>query len=253
MSKKKIVVLVAVVAFLIITAVSTIFAVQTAARASDAKTTTIHLAFTGIITYGKAKGTPLIGGLTEVIRSTGYFNGNLHMTDGTQISTSGKVDDKRIEITFYNMLGAPVIRSQGHLTKSGDYVGAFQIYYKDKRIDKGLWSALPVADPKEAIALAFVGLDTKGPHKNTVYTGSIVLNEDTFVGTFNLPNGAVIPVVAKFDSKGNITVTFNFSSTSKIGGIGVPSHQGNLKGYVGTFAGPDAQDAGQWVAYGFRF
>ncbi len=253
MSKKKIIAFIAVVAFLTLTAASTIFAVQTAARASDAKTTTVHLAFTGIVTSGKANGAPITGGLTEIIRSTGYFNGNLHQPDGTQISTSGKLDEKRIAISFYNMIGAPIINGQGYLTKSGDYVGTFQVYNNDKRIDKGLWSALPVVDPREAISLAFVGLDTNGPAKNTVYTGAIVLNEDTYVGTFNLPNGAVIPVGAKLNRKGSITVTFNLSSSSKIVGIGSTSREGTLRGYAGNFVGPDNKDAGQWVAYRFRF
>ena len=253
MSKKKIIAFIAVVAFLALTAASTIFAVQTAARASDARTTTLHLAFTGLVTSGKANGAPITGGLTEIIRSTGYFNGNLHQPDGTQISTSGKLDEKKIEISFYNALGTPTIKGQGHFTKSGDYVGAFQVYDNDTRIDTGLWSALPVADPKETIALAFAGLNAKGPAKNAAYTGAIVLNEDTFVGTFNLPNGTIIPVVAKLNRKSNIAITFNFSSTSKIVGTGASSHEGTLNGYAGTFVGPDIEDAGQWVAYRFRF
>ncbi len=252
MSKKKIIALIAVVAFLAFTAASTIFAVQTVARASDARTTTIHLAFTGLVTSGKAKGAPITGGLTEIIHSNDYFNGNLHEPDGTQISTSGKLDEKKIEISFYNALGVPTINGQGQLTKSGDYVGAFQVYDNDKSIDTGLWSALPVADPKETIALAFAGLNTEGPAKNATYTGAIVLNEDTFVGTFNLPDGTIIPVVAKLNRKGTITVTFNLSRTRKIVGIGSSSHEGTLNGYAGTFVGPDIEDAGQWVAYRFK-
>ena len=109
MFKKKIIILVAVVAFLALTAVSTFAVVARNANASDAKTTTIHLAFTGLVTKGLAKGNPITGGLTEVVRSTGYFNGNLHLDDGTQISTSGKLDDGNINISFYNAMGAPVI------------------------------------------------------------------------------------------------------------------------------------------------
>ncbi len=254
MSKKKIQALVVAVVFLVLTAVSTfaMFKINTA-RASDARTTTIHLAFTGLVTYGLAKGTPITGGLTETIRSTGYFNGSLHQPDGAQISTSGKLDEKYIEITFYNASGTPAIKGQGHLTNAGDYVGTFKVYYSDKHIDKGIWSALPIANPREASAFAFVGLATKGPSKNTTYTGAIVLNEDTHSGVFNLPNGTIIPLITKTDRKGNITITFHFSSTSKIVGVGTPSHTRNLKGYTGTFVGPKNTDAGNCVAYRFRF
>lgn len=253
MSKKKFIALIAVVAFLALTAISAFTFVATRAKASDVKTTTVHLAFSGLVTTGQAKGAPFTGGLTEVVRSTGYFNGNLHLADGTQISTSGKLDDGKITLSFYDIMGAPVIKGVGHLTKAGDFVGTFQVFYQDKKVDTGIWSALPVANPKEVIALAFLGLDTKGPDKDTIYAGAIVLNEDTFVGTINLPNGAIVPVSATFDSKGHITVTFTLSSTSKIVGIGSPSHQGNFKGYAGSLVGPNVKDAGQWVAYGFRF
>ena len=254
MSKKKILALVAAVVFLALTAVSTFAVVKiTAARASDARTTTIHLAFTGLVTYGLAKGTPITGGLTETIRSTGYFNGNLRQPDGTQTSTSGKLDEKYIEITFYDASGAPAIKGQGHLTKAGDYVGTFKVYYSDKHIDKGIWSALPIANPREASTFAFVGIATKGPAKNTTYTGALILNDDTRIGVFDLPNGTIIPLVAKVDKKGNITVTFNLASTSHIVGTGKPSHTDNLKGYTGTFIGPNNKDAGNWVAYRFHF
>lgn len=254
MSKKKILALVATVLFLALTMVSTFAVIHiNDARASDARTTTIHLAFTGLVTYGLAKGTPITGGLTETIRSTGYFNGNLRQPDGTQTSTSGRVNDKYIEITFYDASGAPTIKGQGHFTKAGNYVGTFQVYYSDKHIDKGLWSALPIVNPGEVNAFAFVGLTIKGPAKNTTYTGAIILDEDGHAGIFNLPNGTLIPLIAKIDKKGNITVTFNLSSSSHIVGTGKPSHTGNLKGYTGTFVGPNTKDAGNWVAYRFRF
>ena len=253
-TKRKILVLGIALALLTFAAISafTAFHINTA-KASDARTTTLHLAFTGIVTNGISKDTPITGGLTEIVRSTGYFNGNLHQPDGTQISTSGKIFKKQIEITFYDALGTAVIRGQGHLSSSGNYIGTFQVYYSDNHIDTGLWSALPVTHTKEVIALDFVGIDTDGLDASSVYTGAIILNDDTLAGTFNLPNGASIPVVAKVGSKGTLTVTFRFSSSSKIVGTGAHSHVSELTGYSGTFVGPNSSDAGNWVAYKFRF
>ena len=253
MSKKKISILVVVVVFLTLTAVSTFAVVARNARASDAQTTTIHLAFTALVTKGEAKGNPITGGLTEVIRSTDYFNGNLHLSDGTQISTSGKLDDGNITISFYNVMGAPVIEGVGHLTKAGNFVGTFQIFYNNKSIDTGIWSASPVTEPKEVSTLAFVGIDTGGHNTGTVYTGTLVLNKKTLSGTVNLSDGTIVPITVMLNKNDVLNVRFHLSNTIEIMGIGTPSHENTLKGFAGTFTGPVLGDSGKWVAYGFRF
>ncbi len=255
MSNKKIIALIAAVAFLALSAVSifTVTGFISKAKASDAKTTRVHLAFAGLITTGQAKGTPIKGGLTEVIRSTGYFNGNLHLANGTQISTSGRLEDGRIAISFYNALGAPAIRGVGKITKAGDFVGTFQVLYANKKTDTGIWSALPVAEPKEAIVLDFVGVGTAGYDQNTVYTGALVLDNETLVGTLNLPNGTIVPVTATLNKEHVLKVHLHLSKTVEIVGVGTLSHQRQLKGYTGTFTGPVNGDTGKWVAYGFHF
>ncbi len=253
MSKKKVIILVAVVAFLALTAISTFAVVARNAHASNAKTTTIHLAFTGLVTKGEAKGNPIIGGLTEVVQSTGYFNGNLHQSDGTQISTSGKLDDGNITISFYNVIGAPVIKGVGHFTKAGDFVGTFQVFYGDKKIDTGIWSALPVNEPEDVTAFSFVGVDIGGHNAGVAYTGALVLNKKTLAGTFNLPDGTIVPVTAILNKNHVLKVRFHLSEDVEIIGIGTPSHEGNLKGFAGTFTGPVHGDTGKWVAYGFSF
>ena len=252
MSKKKISILVVVVVFLTLTAVSTFAVVARNARASDAQTTTVHLAFTALVTKGEAKGNPITGGLTEVIRSTSYFNGNLHLSDGTQISTSGKLDDGNITISFYNMIGAPVIKGVGHLTKAGNFVGTFQIFYNDKSIDTGIWSAFPVTEPKEVNTFAFVGVDTGGHNTGTVYTGTLILNKKTLSGTVNLSDGTIVPITVMLN-KHVLQVRFHLSNTIEITGIGTPSQEATLKGFAGTFTGPVYGDTGKWVAYGFKF
>ncbi len=252
MSKKKIMVLVAVVAFLAISAATTFFAVAHSANASGAKTTTVHLAFTGYVTKGKAKGAAITGGLTEVVQSTGYFNGNLHLPDGTQVPTSGKLNDGKITISFYDMLGAPVIKGVGKLTKAGDFVGSFEVLYKDKKIDSGIWSALPVAGPKEVVALAFVGVETKS---GAILSGAIVLNSKTLVGTFDLANGTIIPVSAKVLTKNyyDIRVSFNNGAIVGYGKNAKNPANSSDKGYVGLFKVKATGAEGKWIAYTFGF
>src|SRR5579884_4271728 len=165
---------------------------QTALRNN---TTTVSLAFTGLITSGANSGTALTGGLTIGIRSDGFFNGNFHLPDGTQISVSGRVrSNGKLNITFYTSSGQPFITGQGRLNAAGEYVGPFQVYSGGKQVAWGIWSALPVASPDKVLALAFVGTTTKGPDAGVSYSGAIVLNSSTLVGTMNLPNGAIVGV-----------------------------------------------------------
>lgn len=255
MSKRKIITLIAVVAFLALTAVSTFAFVATRANASDAKTSTVHLAFTGIVTHGKAKGAPITGGLTEVVRSTGYFNGNLHLPDGTQVSTSGKLDERHINISFYNVMGAPIIEGVGKLTKAGDFVGTFRVLYKDKTVDTGIWSALPVAEPKHDLALAFVGIIIKGTGKNTIISGAIVLHSKTLVGTFNEPDGTILPVSAKVITNSYYNIRVSFADGAIVGfGRNAENPANSLdKGYAGPFKIAATDAVGKWVAFQFGF
>lgn len=257
MSKKTIMLLVGAAGFLALTVLSTVFFVmsQSAAHASSGKPATVNLAFSGLITAGKQKGSAITGGLNEVIQTTGYFNGNLHLPDGTQISTSGKVDDKQISITFYNAMGAPEIKGVGQLTKAGDYVGTFKVYYKDDKVDSGIWSALPNTHPNP-VTLAFAGQDIKGPDTGTLYYGALMFGKNSLDGTLNTPDGAVIPVAIHFGEDHLIHVTFTLSNGEKIQGVGAPftkPSNGNLEGYKGSFYGPDAKDSGPWAAYLFSF
>ena len=253
MSKKKIVILVTVIAFLILTAVSTFAVVTRNAHASDAKTTTLHLAFTGLVTNGQSKGSPITGGLTEVVRSTDYFNGNLHLSDGTKIATSGKLDDGKMTLSFYNAVGTPVIKGVGHLTKAGGFVGTFQVFYNNKQTGTGIWSASPVNDPGDVLAFAFAGIDTAGHDASTNYTGTLVLNKKRLMGTFNSPEGTLVSVTAILSKAHVLSVRFHLAEDVEIIGIGTPSHIGKLEGFAGTFTGPISGDTGKWVAYGFRF
>ena len=251
-NKKKMIVFLAVVAFLAISAATTFFAVTNGARALGAKPTTIHLAFTAYVTTGTAKGDAITGGLTEVVQSTGYFNGNLHLPDGTQISTSGKLDDGNITISFYNMLGAPVIKGIGKFKNVGDFVGTFQVLYNTKNVDSGIWSALPVTEHKEVIALAFVGLETQA---SAELTGAIVLNHKTLVGTFNLANGTIMHVSAKMLKNNPYNIRVNFHYNAIIGyGKNVENPTNFLdKGYTGPFTIKANHTKGQWEAYTFGF
>ena len=257
MSKKTIMLLVGAAGFLALTVLSTVFFVmsQSKAHASSGAPSTVNLAFSGLVTGGKQKGTVLTGGLNEVVQTTGYFNGNLHLPDGTQISTSGQIDGTKINITFYNAMGAPEIKGEGQLTKAGDYVGRFQIYYKDDKVDSGIWSALPNTHPNP-VTLAFAGQDIKGPDSGTSYYGALMFGKDSLTGTLNTPDGSIIPVTVRFGEDGQVHVTFSLSSGEKIQGQGAPftkPNNGNLEGYKGSFSGPDAKDSGPWAAYVFSF
>ncbi len=253
MSKKKILVLVATLGFLALAVASTVTFANVRAASAAYSTTTVHLAFSGLVTTGKLKGTPLTGGLTEAVKSDGTFKGNLHLPGGALIPTDGKISSPFISITFYNAMSAVKITGTGKLEKAGDFIGRFQIFYKDHKIDNGIWSALPIASPKSVIALAFLGADDKGPDTGAVYTGAIVLNSKTLDGTFNLPNGVVVPVQGKLLSNNHIHVEFLLSASSKIVGEGDPvlSSTNTLVGFKGGFRGPQAGDLGRWVAVVF--
>ena len=227
---------------------------QTALRNN---TTTVSLAFTGLITSGANSGTALTGGLTIGIRSDGFFNGNFHLPDGTQISVSGRVrSNGKLNITFYTSSGQPFITGQGRLNAAGEYVGPFQVYSGGKQVAWGIWSALPVASPDKVLALAFVGTTTKGPDAGVSYSGAIVLNSSTLVGTMNLPNGAIVGVTGTLLSNGHIKVVFDLGDGAKITGYGKPTENpanGLDKGFKGPFYGPVSGDMGRWVAYFFNF
>jgi hypothetical protein len=251
-TKKTLLVLVATTGLLAITALSTVFFVvsQTKAHASGGSAT-VKLAFTGLVTTGQQQGTTIAGGLAEVVQSNGYFNGNLHLHSGQQISTSGQIEDKHITITFYNVMGAPVIKGQGDLTSAGDFVGHFQILYQNKKVDNGIWSALPITNPNN-YSYAFTAEVLKGPDTGTWYYGDIVLDRKTLIGTFNMPNGTVIEATGHFAPNGNLHVTLDVSQTEKVAGEGSPTGDKN-ESYKGSFHGPSDDDLGSWIAVNFTY
>ena len=251
-TKKKIIVFVAVAAFLAVSAATTFFTVIHSAKASDAKPTTVHLAFTSYVTTGSGKGDAITGGLTEVVRSTGYFNGNLSVPDGTQISTGGRLDDGNITISFYNMLGTPAIEGIGKLKKAGDFVGTFQVLYNNKKVDSGIWSASQVTEPEDVVALAFVGVEIQS---GADLTGAIVLNHKTLVGTFNLADGTIIPVSAKLLKHNSYNIHVDFNHDAIIGyGKNIENPANFLdKGYTGPYTIKATDTKGQWEAYTFGF
>ncbi len=253
MSKKKFIALIAVVVFLTITIISALFTVRSQASASSPKTTTVHLAFSGLVTKGEAKGSAITGGLTEFVQSDGFFSGNLHIYDGTKISTGGKLHDGKLSITFYDTTGTPVIRGAGRITKVGNFVGTFQVFYQNETTDFGIWSALPVTNSKKVVALDFSGNDTQGPDQGTAYNGAIILHTKTHKGTLNAPDGSIIPVSVTFGKNGSINISFHLSRTIHINGNGLPSNEDSIRGVQGSFHGPKAGDTGQWYAYHFSF
>jgi hypothetical protein len=188
--------------------------------------------------------------LTEAVKSDGTFKGNLHLPGGALVPTDGKITSPFISITFYNAMSAVKITGTGKLEKAGDFIGRFQVFYANHKVDDGIWSALPIANPKSVIALAFLGADDKGTDTGAVYTGAIVLDSKTLDGTFNLPNGAVVPVTGKLFSNNHIHVEFHLSATSKIVGEGDPilTSTNTLAGFKGGFRGPQSNDLGRWVA-----
>ncbi len=253
MSKKTLIMLVASIGFLTLTILSAFafVATHTSAHAA-AGSKTVHLAFTGLITAGQGKGTPLTGGLTEVVQNGGAFAGALTLPGGAKIPTTGQITGPKISITFAVSATAS-ITGTGKFEKSGDYIGRFQVFAGKNKTADGIWSALPVVNNPSVIALAFVGADDKGPSAGAIYTGAIVLNSRTLVGTFSLPTGAVIPVKAKIGADGQIRVEFQLSATAKIVGEGQPvkTAAGVLSGFVGGFKGPQVGDTGKWVAATF--
>lgn len=220
------------------------------------KTVTASFAFTGLITKGAGKDTSLTGGLTIAIGEKGYFHGNFHLPDGTQISVSGRVkSDGSLKITFYNAKGHPIIKGQGTPNKDGEYTGPFQVYSGKDQVASGIWSALPVANPSNVLALAFVGKVVEGPDTGVTLAGPIVLDKSTLKGTLSLATGAVIPVSAQVNGD-DIKVVFNLGNGVQIIGTGELTENpanGLDKGFKGPFSGPASGDEGKWVAYFFKF
>lgn len=255
MSKKTLMTLVASLGFLALTVLSVFgFAATHQAAHAAAGSKTVHLAFTGLISAGQGKGTPLTGGLTEVVQNGGAFAGALTLPGGAKIPTTGQITGAKISITF--AVSATVsITGTGKFEKTGDYIGRFQVFAGKNKTADGIWSALPVVNNPSVIALAFVGVDDKGPDTGAIYTGAIVLNSRTLVGTFSLPTGAVIPVTAKIGADGQIRVDFHLSATTHIIGEGQPvkTTAGVLSGFAGGFKGPQVGDMGKWVSAVFTF
>jgi hypothetical protein len=214
---------------------------------------TASFAFTGLITSGQNQGTVLTGGLTITIGNDGYFHGNFHEPDGTQVSVSGQAkQDGSLTIAFYTPGGQPFIRGEGMLN-GNEYTGPFQVYSGDKQIASGIWSALAVADPSKVLALAFTGKTLSGPDKGAMYEGAIVLNSQSLAGTFNLPDGTVVMVQGKLKHNGHIKVVFDLGGNKAITGYGKPVNNGNEKGFAGPYFGPATGDKGWWSAYFFGF
>jgi len=218
-----------------------------------------NFAFTALITKGANTNTAITGGLNVNFNSPYYcsphpycFHGNLHEPDGTQISVSGELKDGNFNITFYNAEGQPIIKGVGTQQNNGELVGTFNYYKNNYWVASGIWSAYPVANPSDVLALAFWGKTKHGPDAGTLYTGAIVLNKETLTGTFNLPDGTVANVSAMLEQN-NISVVFDLGGGMKIFGIGVPYSKDNMTGFKGPFVGHMQGDEGYWHAFFFQF
>jgi len=229
---------------------SVTFAASSTAKTA-ASTTTVDLAFTGTV-----PGTSVIltGGLNLNIRSNGFFNGNFHEADGTQISVSGELKSSgAFNITFYSASGTPIIKGVGSPNSSGEFVGTFKVLNANGSVAaNGIWSALPVAYPNDVLSLAFVG--TVG---NTTLSGAIVLDDGTLKGTFNQADGTVLPVSARLlsNNKDGFAIRVNFGDGAIIGygkSVSNPAN-GNDKGFAGPFTVTASGAEGTWVAYLFNY
>ena len=246
-----IVIAIALTALFMIPAMAFASPTRAVRAASASATKTVNLAFTGVV-----PGTSVIltGGLGLNIRSDGYFNGNFHLPDGTQVSVSGELKSNgAFNITFYNMKGMPYIKGVGAPNSSGEFVGTFKVYNKDWQVvANGIWSALPVAYPSDNLSLAFVGVVG-----NTTLSGAIVLDDETLMGTFNEPNGAILPVSAKLltNNKDGYVIRVNFGDGAIIGyGKSVSNPANGLdKGFAGPFTITANGAQGKWVAYLFNY
>lgn len=228
-------------------------ATHSAARTKPFTNTTVSTAFTGQVTKGQLKHTILTGGLTLSIDGSGNFTGTFKQANGSVLNVKGTLDSSgNLKITFFNN-GAPFIYGQGTLnTSTGEFTGPFQVVAGGKQISSGIWSALIIANPGNSVALAFGGQTMQGPDSGAKYYGAIVLDGSTLTGTFNLPDGTIVPVSAQAKSNGHIVVTFQLGS-QHILGKGRPYVNGSEKGYDGPYYGPRKGDVGMWTAYLFSF
>ena len=207
-------------------------------------TKTVSLAFTGAV---PGTDTALTGGLTIGIRDTGYFNGNFHEPDGTQISVSGKLKSNgNFNITFYTAKGVPFILGVGKPNNAGEFVGTFQIVGGPS----GIWSALPVSNAGNVLALAFTG-----KVGSTFLSGAIVLDGATLKGTFNLADGTILPVSAKLLKDNMYAIRVDFGNGAIIGyGKSVKNPANPVdKGFAGPFTVTASGAVGKWTAYFFSF
>ena len=252
MSKKKFILLIGVVVFLALSAATAFLTLARSTVSASGVKHTVHLAFTGEGTTGQAQGSVITGGLNEAVRAGGYFSGDLHLPEGTEIATGGKLDDGKLAITFYDALGTPVIRGAGKITKAGNFVGTFEVFDQDKAVGSGLWSAWPVAEPKEVITAAFVGSITSS---STSMSGTVVVNKKTLTGTFNQADGTIFSISAKIIKHSNYNIRIKFNKGAIIGyGKTIVNPVNSLdKGYTGSFTVTSTHAEGTWQAFTYKF
>ena len=211
-------------------------------------TSTAFYAFTGLITKGAQKGTPLTGGLSLLLANSGTFTGAYHRPDTSSLSVKGLTkSDGSIAISFLKNK-ADYVKGQGTANASHEYTGVFQMFNAKKEVSTGIWSAIP-ADPKAMTALAFEGTVKQGQDKGSPMAGAIVLNNKTMTGSLLEANGNVSAAKAKLLNGGKkIQVHIGNNIVSNGKAVTTP-----LKGYQGSFTGPLTGDMGIWEAFFFSF
>jgi hypothetical protein len=279
MSKKTIPMLVAVVGFLVLAVVSMLSLGSTAqadtpndtptpgtpildtptstpvtptATPTQVSTTSLDFAFTGLITSGEGKGTVLPGGLVLAAQADGAFTGHFYTANGSKSAVKGKIaSNGDIDISFYmSDKGKATIKGHATLNTARRYVGTFKVLHEGDSVASGNWSASPVVDPTKILAFAFSHTARKGSgaHK---YDGVLVLDSTTLQGALTLPDGTAYNVAAQL-VQGNLSVNITLGTNLNLIGIATPLHGDELKGFTGTYIGPNKGDTGSWSVYAFR-
>lgn len=209
--------------------------------------TTVHYAFTGIITKGVQKSTTLSGGLTLNVDHTGTFMGTYHTPDGSMLDVNGMgKSDGSIDLTMFKH-SMVYLKGQGKVNANREFLGTFQMFQMGKQNSSGFWSAI-LANPKSMTGLAFQGKVMQGKHKGSLLAGAILIDNQTLHGTL-------------LDAAGNLTpcrVTLNKAEKAikiAIGSSIVSTGQldKSNKSYKGKFMGPATNDMGDWEASIFSF
>jgi hypothetical protein len=201
-----------------------------------------HFSFAALV----GSNTPLIGGLAlKINEAKGTLNGTLNLPGNKYMPVAGTISGGDMTIfIFLNRHHNTFMKAEGVFNGTNEYSGSCWEYMGASQMASGSWSALQVDQPNMMTAYAYHVTITDGPYTGSQMYAGLVLNNKTYTGTANLPDGSVTPVT--FVRNGShITMTFHLPYGILIAG------QGTISGNSMYGTTTSSQGNGIWSAHEF--